>query len=124
VLKPVVTELSSTAVNPALVAPDAKTQVRAAASDVEAITRQDSRFVYVIAVRRGGTTSQVALTGLPKRKDGSAIGGGEVLFEYAQDPPPPPIAPGHQQFRTVRATSGGFRDWFGPHDAHVYRFPL
>src|SRR5262245_8724537 len=49
-LKPVVTELSSTAVNPALVAPDAKTQVRADASDVEAITRQDSRFAYVIAV--------------------------------------------------------------------------
>ena len=29
-----------------------------------------------------------------------------------------------QSFRSVGVASGGFRDWFGPHDVHVYRFQL
>jgi hypothetical protein len=73
VLKPLLLELTSTAVGPALVAPDAA---------------------------------------------------GQVLFEYTQDPLPPPIGLGEQVFRTVAVSSGSFRDWFGPHDAHVYRFGL
>jgi hypothetical protein len=70
-------------------------------------------------VRRGGTTSQVRITGLPK-----SLRGGQVLFEYAQDPPPPPIIPADQKFRSVAVSGGAMRDWFAPHDVHVYRFTL
>ena len=71
------------------------------------------------AVRRGGTVSRVKFSGLPKQ-----IAGGQVLFEYVQDPPPPPIQPGHQVFRDVDVSGGTFSDWLAPHDARVYRFDL
>ena len=105
-------------------APNAAATVTASAPDVELVTRQDNQFVYVIAVRRGGTTTQVSFSGLPPRGDGSPITDCQVLFEYAQDPLPPPLAPGHQVFRSVAVTNGGFKDWFGPHDVHVYRFAI
>ena len=123
-LRPLVEELSSTAVAPALVAADARPQVRATAQDVDLITRRDGRFLYVIAARRGGATTRVGFTGLPKKLNGRPITGGQVLFEYVQEPPPPPIGAGRQTFRSVAVTGGGFRDWFGPHDVHVYRFAL
>jgi hypothetical protein len=123
-LRPLVVELTSTAVRPALVAPDAPAKVNASAQDVDVLTRRDDRFLYVVAVRRRGATSRVGLSGLPRKRDGSAIAGGQVLFEYVQDPLPPPIQPGHQVFRSVAVSGGGFRDWFGPHDVHVYRFAL
>jgi hypothetical protein len=131
VLRPLLQELTSTAVNPILVAPDAAATVTASASDIELVTRQDDRFVYVIAVRRGaattggGPTTQVTFSGLPRKGDGSPITDGQVLFEYVQDPLPPPLRTGdeeHQVFRSVGVANGGFRDWFGPHDVHVYRF--
>jgi hypothetical protein len=123
-LRPLLEELSSTAVAPALVSTDAKPQVRSAAKDVEVLTRRDGRFLYVIAVRRGGATSRVGFTGLPRKQNGQPLAGGQVLFEYTQDPPPPPIGAGRQVFRSVAAAGGGFRDWLGPHDARVYRFSL
>jgi len=124
-LRPVVAELSSASVAPALVAPAAAPSMRASAADVEHVARDDGRFLYVVAVRRDAAqTSEVELTGLPDKRDGTPIRGGQVLFEYAQEPPPPPIEPGHQQFRPVAVSGGAFRDWFGPHDAHVYRFAL
>ncbi len=119
VLRPLVAELASTAVGPALVAPDSRLPVKASASDVELRAREGDGFLYVIAVRRGGATSRVTFSGLPAR-----IGGGQALFEYVQQPPPPPIEPGHQTFRNVRVSGGTFADWLGPHDARVYRFPL
>ncbi len=124
VLRPLLEELSSTAVGPALVAADAKPQVRSSTKDVEVLTRRDGRFLYVFAVRRGGATSRVAFTGLPKKLNGTPLAGGQVLFEYAQEPPPPPIGAGRQAFRSVSVAAGGFRDWLGPHDARVYRFSL
>ena len=124
VLRPLLQELSSTAVEPALVAADAKPQVKASAKDVEVLTRRDGRFLYVLAVRRGGATSRVAFTGLPKKLSGRPLTGAQVLFEYHQEPPPPPIGAGRQVFRSVSAAGGGFRDWLGPHDARVYRFAL
>ena len=123
-LKPVVAELSSADVRPALVAPNAKAAVKAGAKNVEVVTRLDGRTLYVIAVRRGGPTSTVGFTGLPSRQDGQQLRQGEVLGEFVQVPPPPPIGGGKQVFRTVSAANGGFRDWFGPHDARVYRFRL
>ena len=124
VLRPLLEELSSTAVAPALVAADASAQVKSSTKDVEVLTRRDGRFLSVLAVRRGGATSRVAFTGLPKRANGTPLAGGQVLFEYAQEPPPPPIGAGRQAFRSVSAAGGGFRDWLGPHDARVYRFSL
>jgi hypothetical protein len=124
VLRPLLAELTSSAVEPALVAPDARVQVTASAKDVELVTRQDPEFVYVIAVRRGGATSVVTFSGLPARHDRTAIPGGQVLFEYVQQPLPPPIGAGAQTFRSIDAANGAFKDWLGPHDAHVYRFRL
>ena len=99
-------------------------KVTTTAKDVDLVTRRDGRFLYLLAARRGGTTSRVGFTGLPKKLDGSPIAGGQVLFEYVQEPLPPPIGAGQQVFRSVSVANGGFRDWFGPHDVHVYRFGL
>jgi hypothetical protein len=107
VLRPLLEELTSDAVAPALVASDARSRVKASARDVELVTREAGCFLYVIAVRRGSATSRVAFSGLPAR-----LTGGEVLFEYDD-----------RAFRTVSVSGGRFRDWFGQHDARVYRFP-
>ena len=122
-LRPLLEELSSTAVAPALVAP-AGPRVTTTAKDVDLVTRRDGRFLYLLAARRGGATSRVGFTGLPRKRDGSRLTGGQVLFEYVQEPLPPPIGAGNQLFRSVGVANGGFRDWFGPHDVHVYRFGL
>lgn len=118
-LEPLVRELSSTALVPALVAPASKLAVRTQphVPEVEIATRQTADFLYVFVVRRGGPTSQVVVTGLPP-----ATRGGDVLFEYVQDPLPPPQSPTMQKFRSITVTGGAFRDWFAPHDARVYRF--
>ena len=100
------------------------TRKRSTARDIELVARQDASFLYLIALRRGAATSRVGFSGLPRRRDGTAIADGQVLFEYVQDPLPPPIGAGRQVFRSVGVTNGGFRDWFGPHDARVYRFTL
>ena len=121
VLKSLLTELTSTAVQPALVAP-AGPRVTASSGDVEVATRRSDGFLYVIAVRRGGSTTRVTFSGLPRKSDGTPIRGGQALFEYTQAPLPPPTDPGGQQFRSVAASGGTFRDWLGPHDARVYRF--
>jgi hypothetical protein len=118
-LQPLVQQLSSSSLAPALVAAASRSKVVAGTKDVELVTRQTDRFLYVIAVRRGGATSQVRFTGLPK-----SLRGGQVLFEFAQDPPPPPIGAGTQKFRSVAASGGAFRDWLAPHDTRVYRFGL
>jgi hypothetical protein len=106
VLRPLVAELTSSAVAPALVAPAAARTVRADASDVGVVTRRAGEFLYVIAVRRGQVTSQVGFSGLP-----GSDHQGEVLFEYANG-----------AFRSVAVADSSFRDWLGPHDARVYRF--
>ena len=88
-------------------------------------TRRDGRFLYVLAVRRGGATSRVGFTGPAEEAERRARSrAGRSLFEYAQEPPPPPIGAGRQVFRSVSVAAGGFRDWLGPHDARVYRFAL
>ena len=111
VLRPLLEELTSSAVAPALVAPHAPKAVKASTKDVELVTREAGDFLYVIAVRRGSGTSRVGFSGLPRKRNGQPITGGEVLFEYVQD-----------AFRTVRVARNGFRDWFGQHDARLYRF--
>jgi hypothetical protein len=109
-LQPLVSELASTALGPALTASpgDANVHTQPRVAGVEIATREAGGFLYVVAVRRSGTASQVGFAGLP-----ASIRGGQVLFEYADG-----------EFRSVAASGGAFRDWFAPHDAHVYRFRL
>jgi len=123
-LRPLFIELGSPSVRPALVAP-AVASVKASAADVELTARDDGSFLYVIAVRRSGTiTSRVTFTRLPRRRNGTQLAGGEVVFEYAQAPLPPPTDPTKQVFRRIAVANDSFSDWFGPHDTHVYRFGL
>ncbi len=124
VLRPLLVELTSPSVLPALIAPVAQAAVAASAADVELTARRSGDFLPVIAVRRGGSTSRVTISGLPPRQGGAQLTAGQVMFEYAQDPLPPPIQPDKQQFRYVKVENGSFKDWFGPHDTHVYRFNL
>jgi hypothetical protein len=123
VLRPLVRELSSDDVRPALVAPAAKAAVKAGVTGVEVATRQDGRTLWVLAARRDGGTSTVGFSGLPSRHDGQQLTRGEVLSEWVQEPPPPPLT-GRQTLRTVAVQDRGFRDWFGPLDARIYRFRL
>jgi hypothetical protein len=123
VLRPLLVELTSPSVRPALLAPTVS-GIKTAANDIEFTVRRDGDFLYLIAVRRGGATSRVQFTQLPRRHDGTPIAGGEVVFEYAQAPLPPPVDPKGQVFRRIDVSNNSFRDWFGPHDAHVYRFSL
>lgn len=118
-LEGLVRELSSTALAPALVAPASKLNVHTQphSAQIEIATRQTPEFLYVFVVRRAGATSRIGIAGLPAK-----VKGGEVLFEYVQDPPPPPLAPANQKFRSIAVTGGAFRDWFAAHDARVYRF--
>jgi len=122
VLRPLLEELTSSSVAPALVAPNAPRAVKASTKDVELVTREADGFLYVIAVRRGSGTSRVLFSGLPRKRNGQPITGGQVLFEYVQAPLPPPVDPSRQTFRTVSVTGNGFRDWLAQHDARVYRF--
>lgn len=124
VLRPLLVELTSPSVLPALIAPVAQAAVTASAADIELAARRSGNFLYVIGVRRGGTTSRVTFSGLPPKQGGAQLTVGQVMFEYAQDPLPPPIQPDKQQFRYVQVQNGSFKDWFGPHDVHVYRFNL
>src|ERR687887_1702645 len=81
VLRPLLIELSSRSVRPALVAPTV-VGIQASAADVELTARDDGTFLYVLAVRRGAATNRVQFTNLPRRRDGTPIAGGEVVFEY------------------------------------------
>jgi hypothetical protein len=124
VLRPLLIELGSPSVRPALVAP-AVSGVSASAADVELTARDDGTYLYVIAVRRSGTlTNRVTFSGLPRRHNGTHLGGGEVVFEYAQAPLPPPTDPTKHVFRRVTVANDSYSDWFGPHDTHVYLFAL
>jgi hypothetical protein len=124
VLRPLLQELTSDSVRPLLVAPKTPVAISASAQDIEVAARQDESFLYLIAVRRGSSVSRITFSGLPPKHDGTPIASGQALFEYVQDPLPPPIGAGKQTFRSVSVTNGSFRDWFGQHDVHVYRFPL
>jgi hypothetical protein len=125
VLRPLLEELNSPTVRPALLAAPAQHAVTSSASDVEVATRRAGNTLYLIAVRRSATkTDQVHFSGLPHKNNGSPLVVGDVAFEYAQDPPSPPVQPDKQRFRYVRVANVGFTDWLGPHDARLYRFHL
>ena len=125
-LKPVVTQLGSAVLRPALLEPNASDPVKArvagsnAASDIQLVVRRAAQSLYVIAVKTGSSgVSTINFKGLP-----AGVTKGEVLFEYVQEPPPRPFDPTKQVPRPVKVGNGGFTDVFRPHDVHVYRFPL
>src|SRR5436190_11655857 len=125
VLRPLLTEVMSDSVRPALLAPNAATPVTANAADIQLVTRRTGTTLHVIAVRPTSTTTgKVVFSGLPSTAGGAPLSTGEVMMEYAQRPLPPPVDPTKELFRVVPAANGSFEDWFGPHDAHVYRFNL
>jgi len=125
VLRPLLEELNSPTVQPALLAAPAQHAVTSSATDVEVATRKTANTLYVIAVRRSATkTDQVHFSGLPHKNDGNPLVAGDVAFEYAQDPPSPPVQTDRQRFSYVKVANVGSTDWLGPHDARVYRFNL
>lgn len=125
VLRPLLTEVMSDSVRPALLARDVATPVTANAADIQLVTRRSGTTLHVIAVRSSiTTTSKVTFSGLPHRASGAPLTTGEVMMEYAQRPLPPPVDPTRQLFRTIAVANDSFEDWFGPHDARVYRFNL
>jgi hypothetical protein len=109
VLKPLLRELTSKSVGPALVAPPAAIAVKASAADVKFVTRRAGGFLYLITVRRSPTANgPVRFSGLP-----SGIKFGAAMFEYDG-----------KDFRTFVVKGGAFTDPFAPHGARVYRFKL
>ena len=77
VLRPVIHELTSSDLRPALLAPDSKIPVRvkphtSGATDIELVVRRAANFLYVIAVKRGGSPARVDFVGLPARANGQA----------------------------------------------------
>jgi hypothetical protein len=109
VLKPLVQEMNSTAVNPILTAAPVEVPVKPDAADVRTSAREANGFLHLVSVRRSPTANgPVRFSGLP-----SGVSEGQVLFEYD-----------NADFRTVNVTRGVFMDPFAPHDVHIYRFPL
>lgn len=103
-LRPVLDELRPEGpLYPALIAPDSKLPIHADTdAGLEFTVRESGDFIYVLAARREGETSEIKFTGLPK-----GIAEGNLLYE---DP------------RIVKVDDGTFTDWFGPHEVHLYRF--
>ena len=130
VLRPIVQELASPDLQPALLAPSETPAVTATTpnkqvSDVELVTRRTPTHLYVIAVRWREGSREITFSGLPRKRDGTPITSGEVLFEYVQIPPPKDNPKKHSQKpRPITVTNGRFKDPFRLHDVHVYRFAL
>jgi len=118
-LKPVVTQLGSDDLRPALLAPNAADKITVTgARDIQLVARRSGRFLWVIAVKTGPSgVSNVTFGGLP-----AGIKKGEALFEWVQVPPPRPFDPSKQTHRPVTVANRKFSDLFRPHDVHVYRF--
>ena len=104
VLRPVLDELRpESPLYPALIAPNSTIHVTSDAdAAMDYAIREAGEYVYLLATRREAPTAQVRFSGLPAN-----LQEGDVLFE----------SPRH-----VKLTNGSLTDWFGPHEAHVYRF--
>ncbi len=109
VLKPLIQQLTSKSIGPALTAPSAAATVKADADDVRLVARQAGGFLYLIVVRRHPTRNgPVRFSGLP-----AGVKFGAAMFEYDG-----------KNFRSFKVVGGKFTDPFAPHDARVYRFKL
>ena len=125
VLRPLVAELSSDDVRPALVAPKAKANVKAGVAGVEVATRQEGRTLWVLAARRDGGTSTVGFTGLPsKARRPEADPRGRSSPSGCRSRRLRRSAATGRSSAPSPSRTAGFRDWFGPLDARIYRFRL
>jgi hypothetical protein len=70
--------------------------------DLEFCIREAGGHVFLIAAKREGATVEARFSGLPFVQTT-----GDVLYEEP---------------RRVSVSKGGFTDWFGPNEVHVYRF--
>jgi hypothetical protein len=77
-------------------------QTAADVSAIEFLVREVGDDLYVLACKKEGPTIRVRFSGLPPE-----CKTGRVMFEEP---------------RKVEASDGSFADWFGPFEAHVYRF--
>lgn len=104
VLKPVLDELKpGSPLHPALTAPDSPIRLTAqGAPDIEFLVREGGSRVFVLAAKREGATAEVKFSGLP-----AGLEFERTLFEEPRRP---------------KTFAGGFTDWFGPNEVHVYSF--
>lgn len=106
VLKPVVEELGDhSLLADALVAPASVVPVTMSGTvspDIEFCLREAPPYLYLLASKREGATTNVTFGGLPP-----TVTGGDVLYESP---------------RTVTVAGGQFTDSFAQWDVHVYRF--
>jgi hypothetical protein len=106
VLKRVVREIGDhSALAPALVAPISALPITMSGTtspDLEFSVREVPPYLYIMASKREGATTNVTFDGLP-----AWASAGEVMYESP---------------RTVTAKNGQFTDSFAPFDVHVYRF--
>jgi hypothetical protein len=106
VLKPVVRQLGDNSLlADALVTTNSALPITMSGTtfpDVEFCVREVPPYLYILACKREGATIQVTFSGLP-----SWATTGELLYESP---------------RIVTVASGQFTDWFGPFEAHAYRF--
>jgi hypothetical protein len=78
-------------------------EVASDASAIEFLVREVGSDVYVLACKKEGPTIRVKFSGLPA----DFTTAGKVVFEEP---------------RSVEVKDGGFADWFGPFEVHVYKF--
>jgi hypothetical protein len=125
ILRPLIVELSSTTSAPPSSRRRRTATVKAGIGGVEVATRQEGRTLWVLAARRDGGTSTGRLHRPPqqaRRAEGRARA--RSCPSGFRNPPPPPLGAGRQELRSVAVENRGFRDWFGPLDARIYRFRL
>lgn len=102
VLKPVMREIGDhSPLASALVAAESTLPITST-PELEFCVREAPPYLYILACKREGATTNVTFSGLPPWASS-----GEVIFESA---------------RTVTAQDGQFTDRFAPFDVHVYRF--
>jgi hypothetical protein len=103
VLKPLLAEFKpGSELYPALVAPDAKTQIKfTGAPRIEVRCKQTADSLWILAAAREGQTQNVTFSGVPS-------GAVKVVYEN----------------RNLQSANGSFSDSFAEHDVHVYRIPL
>jgi len=115
VLRPVIEEIGThSPLYPALLEPDAPLPVQvqikqafegeADPTEIEFCVRRTPEALSILACKREGATVQVEFSGLPTQ-----VSVGDVMYEEP---------------RKVTTAQGRFTDWFGPLEAHVYRFRL
>jgi hypothetical protein len=113
VLRPLMDEIGRRSpLHAALVAPESglpvKVEIKQAfggeadPKEIEFCVRGTPDALFLLACKRDGATVEVEFSGLP-----AGLGKGEVLYEEP---------------RIAEAKDGRFTDWFGPFEAHVYRF--